>query len=125
MLMKGQSMKHRLFQAALVLCLTTGLLAGLCFAQPGKHWITAVARSTGAAGQKPFTVRTNWAQRGFTPSGKRFNRFENVLSPATVGTIDLHWSFLTGDWVFISSPAVANGALYVGSWDHNVYALNA
>jgi outer membrane protein assembly factor BamB len=24
-----------------------------------------------------------------------------------------------------SSPAVANGVLYIGSWDNNVYALNA
>ena len=24
-----------------------------------------------------------------------------------------------------SSPAVANGIVYIGSWDHNVYAFNA
>jgi outer membrane protein assembly factor BamB len=24
-----------------------------------------------------------------------------------------------------SSPAVANGVVYVGSWDYNIYALNA
>jgi len=36
----------------------------------------------------------------------------------------LTWSFQTGDDV-ISSPAVANGVVYVGSDDGNVYALNA
>ena len=36
----------------------------------------------------------------------------------------LTWSFKTGDDV-ISSPAVANGVVYVGSDDGNVYALNA
>ncbi len=41
---------------------------------------------------------------------------------ATTGT--LLWSYTTGDWVF-SSPAVANGVVYVGSRDGNVYALNA
>src|SRR5437879_3094636 len=46
-------------------------------ARPGKHWVTAVTRSTGAAGQKAFLVRTNWAEFGFTPNGKRFNHFEN------------------------------------------------
>ncbi|MGD0329665.1 MAG: PQQ-binding-like beta-propeller repeat protein [Nitrososphaeria archaeon] len=34
------------------------------------------------------------------------------------------WSFPTGDQVE-SSPAVAGGVVYVGSYDHNVYALNA
>ncbi len=33
------------------------------------------------------------------------------------------WSFATGDLVD-SSPAVLNGLVYVGSNDHNVYALN-
>ena len=35
-------------------------------AQPGVHWVTAAARSTGIAAQKPFLVRTNWAEIGFT-----------------------------------------------------------
>ena len=34
------------------------------------------------------------------------------------------WTYTTGYWVF-SSPAVANGVVYVGSGDDNVYALNA
>ena len=32
------------------------------------------------------------------------------------------WNFTTGDWV-VSSPAVANGTVYVGSVDGNVYAI--
>jgi eukaryotic-like serine/threonine-protein kinase len=36
----------------------------------------------------------------------------------------LMWSYATGSYVQ-SSPAVANGVVYVGSSDHNVYALNA
>jgi len=36
----------------------------------------------------------------------------------------LTWSFTTGS-VVLSSPAVANGVVYVGSEDNNVYALNA
>ena len=34
------------------------------------------------------------------------------------------WSYTTGGAVW-SSPAVANGVVYVGSCDNNVYALNA
>ncbi|MGP8011063.1 MAG: PQQ-binding-like beta-propeller repeat protein, partial [Halobacteriota archaeon] len=36
----------------------------------------------------------------------------------------LTWSFTTGS-VVLSSPAVANGVVYVGSEDNNVYAINA
>jgi outer membrane protein assembly factor BamB len=41
---------------------------------------------------------------------------------ATTGA--LLWSYTTG-YMLVSSPAVANGAVYVGSTDNNVYALNA
>jgi outer membrane protein assembly factor BamB len=34
------------------------------------------------------------------------------------------WTYSTGGVVF-SSPAVANGVVYVSSFDYNVYALNA
>jgi len=34
------------------------------------------------------------------------------------------WNYTTGSYVD-SSPAVANGTVYVGSDDNNVYALNA
>jgi hypothetical protein len=36
----------------------------------------------------------------------------------------LLWAFTTGGTV-VSSPAVANGVVYVGSGDHNLYALDA
>ncbi len=39
-------------------------------------------------------------------------------------TGDKLWSYRTGNEVF-SSPAVANGVVYVGSHDRNMYALNA
>jgi eukaryotic-like serine/threonine-protein kinase len=43
------------------------------------------------------------------------------------GVAELHgvkWTFRTGAAV-ISTPAVANGTVYVGSSDHNLYALDA
>jgi outer membrane protein assembly factor BamB len=93
-------------------------------AVPGKHWITAVERNGQKAAQKAFLVRTDWAQFRFAPKHKGVNPYENVLSPTTVGNIDRHWSYLTGAEVW-SSPAVADGKVYFGSQDNNVYALNA
>jgi hypothetical protein len=92
-------------------------------ALPGTHWITARERS-GKAAQKPFLVRTDWAQFRFGPDHKGLNPYENVLSPATVGSLNLLWSYQTGNYVG-SSPAVVNGTLYFNSADGNFYALNA
>jgi hypothetical protein len=83
--------------------------------QPGTHWVTAEVRTTGVAAQQSFLVSTNWAQQGFTAKGKRYNPYENVLSPSNVGSIDRDWSFTTGGSVY-SSPVVANGIVYVGRW---------
>ena len=93
-------------------------------AVPGKHWITAVQRSNDNSAQTPFRVNTNWAEDGFAPKRQRSNPYENVLNPSTVGAIDEQWSFTTGG-DRVTSPAVANGVVYVGSNDNNVYALNA
>lgn len=67
----------------------------------------------------------------YTPWGEfhrhnmqRWNPCEHVLNVNNVGSLQLKWSYSTGNQVF-SSPAVANGVLYVGSWDHKVYALDA
>ena len=35
------------------------------------------------------------------------------------------WSYTTGDMIMFSSPTVADGVVYVGSYDDKVYALNA
>jgi glucose dehydrogenase len=93
-------------------------------ALPGNHWITAVERYGIKATQKPFLVRTDWAQFRFEPDHKGVNPYENVLSPLTVGNLDLHWSYQTGSRVS-SSPAVADGMVYAGSLDGHLYALNA
>ena len=37
---------------------------------------------------------------------------------------DIRWTYTTGAGVF-SSPAVADGTVYVGSTDRNVYSLDA
>ncbi len=93
-------------------------------ALPGTHWVTAVQRLNDNSAQAPFKVNTNWVEEGFTPKGDRSNPYENVLNNSTVSAIDLQWSYPTGGPVY-SSPAVANGVVYVGSDDNNVYALNA
>ena len=47
-----------------------------------------------------------------------------MLNVNNVGRLRLKWSYAAADLVD-SSPAVANGVVYVGSYDGKVYALNA
>ena len=95
-------------------------------ALPGEHMVSAKERSTGASAQTPFRVDTRWAQFRKRPSHDGHNLGENVLSPATVGGLNLLWKYNTVNAVF-SSPAVANGVVYIGSDypDNSVYALKA
>jgi len=84
--------------------------------------VSAVGRSGDRWTQARFDVHANWRQ--FHRLGmERWNRYENVLNVHNVGKLHLKWSYNTGS--VSSSPAVANGVVYVGSLDHNVYGLNA
>jgi outer membrane protein assembly factor BamB len=46
-----------------------------------------------------------------------------LSTPKISGPVSLRWSYLTGSYA--SSPAVADGTVYVGSDDRKLYALNA
>jgi outer membrane protein assembly factor BamB len=93
-------------------------------ALPGNHTIQATGQTSGLSAQKLFLVQTNWDGYGFNQYGTRFNRYENVLTPANASTLVQDWSYTTSGSI-LSSPAVANGIVYVGSDDDSVYALNA
>jgi outer membrane protein assembly factor BamB len=93
-------------------------------AVPGTHWVTANGRNSGLSAQQPFTVRTNWSEFRRGPAHNGYNPVENVLRPATVPGLELQWSAATGNQIQ-SSPAVANGVVYVGSQDNNLYAFKA
>jgi len=93
-------------------------------AYPGQHWITALERNNDKGAQQPFLVQTDWSQFGFDADGARLNPYENVLNPKTVENLELKWVFRTGDQI-LSSPTVANGVVYFGSWDRKIYAVNA
>ena len=69
------------------------------------------------------TAHVNWPQFHSNPCHTGYNASEFILSPATVGNLVLNWEFETG--AAISSAAVVNGIVYVGSFDNNVYAFNA
>ena len=48
----------------------------------------------------------------------------SLLNVNNVGSLQMLWTYTTGGAVE-SSPSVANGVVYAGSDDNNLYALNA
>ena len=93
-------------------------------ALPGRHRITAVGRTSGDTAKKLFVVRTDWPVFGFTADGARYNPYENLINAGNVSSLSPLWVGQTGN-VIASSPAVANGAVYVGSDDGKLYAFDA
>jgi outer membrane protein assembly factor BamB len=93
-------------------------------AKPGTHRVTAVVRLGNIGAQAPFTVQTDWNQFRDDPSHHGFNSTENGLTRSNVSSLGQKWSYATGSSVS-SSPAVANGVVYVGSANGKVYALNS
>ena len=93
-------------------------------ALPGDHWVTAMGRDSGDEAQAIFKVHTNVTQIHFNPKLDGVNPYENVLNAANVGTLVLAWSYKTGN-LACGSPAVVDKTIFAGSWDGNMYALDA
>ena len=93
-------------------------------ALPGTHTVRATGQSSGLTALALFLVQTDWAQFHFGPHLTGYNPYENVLTPSNVSALTLDWSHTTGAMSY-SSPAVANGVVYVGSDDGKLYALDA
>jgi len=92
-------------------------------ALPGMHEVQATSQSSGMTVQASFLVRTDWAQLHFGPYHEGYNPYENVLTSSNVTALTRDWRYTTRGYVF-SSPAVANGMVYIGSDDFNVYAFH-
>ena len=79
-----------------------------------------------AWGQQPAgNCNNNWSEFHRT-NMVRWNPCEKVLGVNNIGNLVLKWRNRDTGYRYIwSSPAVANGVVYVDSNDGNVYALNA
>jgi outer membrane protein assembly factor BamB len=72
----------------------------------------------------PIFIVGSWPSFHHDPAQTGIQPFESTLTPKTVVGLGEQWGDLA-DSVVYSSPAIANGTLYIGSDDQNVYALNA
>jgi len=93
-------------------------------AQPGQHPITAQDVATGGSVSYSLLVFVNWPQFRNDPTHKGRNDLEHGISKANVNSLAVSWTGATDGAVF-SSPAVADGVVYVGSMDGKLYAFPA
>ncbi len=85
---------------------------------------TFLAKATEAANEYWAGVAQNGVQFGFNAAHTRSNSYERILTTANVAHLTHLWSFPTGAKIF-SSPAVANGMVYVASNDEKLYVFDA
>src|SRR6266508_4140082 len=77
------------------------------------------AFATGALGFSGYAAARSageWPQFHFGPNLKGSNPFETILNPTTVGGLRQAWTLTTGFEIVHSSPAVAGGVAYIGSF---------
>ena len=103
------------------------------FPQVQRQILTDAASSLGTAhishspGPPHSITVANNAVLGFNPQHTHFNSEENMLSPANVSRLQLDWAASTGGSgivVTTSSPVIADGIVYIGSEDNNLYAFD-
>ena len=91
-------------------------------ALPGRHFVTAISRRDDVTAQVSFIVRSDWPQFHRTADHRANNSQENVLNSSNVANLEILWRGMTNDDV-VSSPAIVDGVVYVGSVDGKLYAF--
>lgn len=92
---------------------------------PGEHQLRGTGSISGETPLLPVTVGSNWPMYKNQTSRLANNPFENTINRNNARNLTLSWVGLMGDLVDLSSPAIVNGVVYVGSLDGNLYAFNA
>ena len=94
--------------------------------QPGAHWISVLQADPQLLVQAPLSVGSDWEQYRGGPEKQGRDAHENVLSVSNVARLAPLWTGATDPWPekgITSSPAVADGVVYVGAIDGYLYAF--
>jgi serine/threonine protein kinase/outer membrane protein assembly factor BamB len=125
----GSNRQKRLATSPLLRALIVLLCLLLLLGGGGATWLVVTQQqahdaATAAANAYWTGVARNGVQFGFDAAHTHWNPYERVLNKANVAHITQLWSFPSRDRIF-SSPAVANGMVYVGARNHSLYAFDA
>jgi eukaryotic-like serine/threonine-protein kinase len=109
---------YRPFAVAATAILLAGMLPSGVFAGSSSSSLPQ-ANTAGPVTAAPDPA--DWPQLGNGPTHLGKSAVETTLSPSNVGALGVKWRGVTGGLV-VSSPAVVNGVVYVGSFDGKFYA---
>jgi eukaryotic-like serine/threonine-protein kinase len=87
--------------------------------------LRSLATVFGSNTNPPSTASSSGAMFGLNPQRTHFNTDEHILSTGNVSRLTQAWAAPVEGAIGISSPAVANGMVYIGSFDHKIYAFDA
>ncbi|HSS81386.1 MAG TPA: PQQ-binding-like beta-propeller repeat protein [Gaiellaceae bacterium] len=90
----------------------------------GNHTLDLTGLVSSAVATAIFTIFEPWPQFHFDAAKGGYQLYENVLSTSNVSSLTTAWTAPTGGAIN-SSPAVASGAVYVGSNDGKLYSFDA
>jgi outer membrane protein assembly factor BamB len=90
----------------------------------GNHMLIATGESSRTVALAEFLGQTDWAQFHFDAAKDGVNPYENVLSPATVGGLQVKWTY-QADAESVGNPAVVGGVVYFGDFAGTVHAVDA
>jgi outer membrane protein assembly factor BamB len=116
--------KRGISRRTMVLGLAGLGIAGLALVGGAVEAVNLLSSSSPVAPPKP-TFPFSWSGFGYDAAHTHFNPDEHVLSATNVSRLALAWSAPTKGAIFSSSPAAANGLIFVGSQDKKLYAFDA
>jgi outer membrane protein assembly factor BamB len=90
----------------------------------GQYHLQAIG-SDGGTADTFISVFSSWPMFKNQVNRLSANPLELTINRNNARNLSLSWVGVMGDLVDTSSPAVANGIVYVGSLDGNLYAFNA
>jgi len=90
----------------------------------GIAWLEHLRSLTPDSGSNT-NISSSGAMFGLNPQRTHFNTDEQILSTGSVSRLTQAWAAMVEGMIGLSSPTIANGMVYIGSYDHKVYAFDA
>src|ERR1035437_3656565 len=118
---RSRRLIRRLVGFAVAGAMTVALMPGAAFGAAGAPAVPLIPTTALATKAQPATVAGDWTQFRNGPTHQGYNASETTISASNVDALGVSWTGTTGGSIY-SSPAVANGVVYVGSSDHKLYA---
>src|ERR1035437_6992278 len=118
---RSRRLIRRLVGFAVAGAMTVALMPGAAFGAAGAPAVPLIPTTALATKAQPATVAGDWTQFRNGPTHQGYNASETTISASNVDALGVSWTGTIGSAIN-SSPAVADGVIYVGSNDFKLHA---